>query len=101
MRSSILTCPAAKLAVEVDGSHHTEDTQAGRDEGRDFWLREQGVKVYRAFSVFRGLDAVADGVRIVALDHVAERSSGGAAAPSPIRSSADGPPPPLRRGGKD
>ncbi|MDB5426094.1 MAG: hypothetical protein JWR43_69, partial [Phenylobacterium sp.] len=31
-------CPAAKLAVEVDGSTHWEDEQIAHDERRDAWL---------------------------------------------------------------
>jgi very-short-patch-repair endonuclease len=95
-------CAAAKLAVEIDGAGHSEDSQEGHDQRRDYWLSQQGMKVYRvaASAVYRDLNAVADGVRRLALALVAERASGATVAPSTIRSSADGPPPPLRGGGK-
>jgi very-short-patch-repair endonuclease len=95
-------CPAAKLAVEIDGAGHGEDEQMAHDERRDWWLGQQGVAVYRtsASSVFQDADQVADAVRLMALERIAAR----VAAPSTIGSSlrsADGPPPPLRVGGKE
>ena len=91
-------CPAAKLAVEIDGAMHGEDVQIAHDERRDAWLALQGVRVYRvaASSVFRDAGEVADGVRRMAAELAAEQAS----APSTTRSSAGGPPPPSssRRG---
>jgi very-short-patch-repair endonuclease len=85
-------CPAAKLAVEVDGATHGEDLQAAHDARRDAWLESQGLTVYRvpAGSVFRNADQVADGARLKADELIALR----AAAPSTTRSLAGGPPPP-------
>jgi very-short-patch-repair endonuclease len=40
-------CPAAKLAVEVDGAHHDLPGQLSHDERRDRWLDERGVRVMR------------------------------------------------------
>jgi very-short-patch-repair endonuclease len=40
-------CAAAKLAVEVDGSHHDLPEQLNHDERRDHWLAEQGIRVMR------------------------------------------------------
>jgi very-short-patch-repair endonuclease len=90
-------CAAAKLAVEIDGATHGEETAIAHDEARDRWLRAQGIQVVRirASAAFANLDDVANNVRLPALARLAET-----AAPSPVRSSADGPPPPLRGGGK-
>lgn len=57
-------CPAARLAVEVDGAQHSEDSQIAHDERRDAWLRREGLEVYRisASGVFDHADEVADGV---------------------------------------
>ena len=90
-------CPAAKLAIEIDGSTHGEEDQMAHDVRRDDWLAGQGVTVYRtsASSVFRDAVQVADAVR----NHAQERLA--SPAPSTPRSSAGGPPPPLRGGGKE
>ncbi|WP_448663454.1 endonuclease domain-containing protein [Sphingomonas sp. CJ20] len=40
-------CPAAKLAVEVDGEAHARGDRPERDAMRDSWLRAQGVRVLR------------------------------------------------------
>ena len=49
---------AAKLCVEVDGEAHS--WRLDRDEVRDRWLAEQGVKTVRVLArdVLRDLDAV-------------------------------------------
>ena len=65
-------CPAAQLAVEVDGHHHGEDAQRAHDTRRDDWLGAQGVAVHRitASSVYEDVDDVADGLRRLAADRV-------------------------------
>jgi very-short-patch-repair endonuclease len=40
-------CPAARLAIELDGGQHDEAGQRERDEARDQWLAMQGVQVIR------------------------------------------------------
>jgi very-short-patch-repair endonuclease len=40
-------CPAARLAVELDGEVHQNERAVARDAERDSWLREQGVRVVR------------------------------------------------------
>ena len=40
-------CPAARLAVEVDGSAHDHERQARHDERRDRWLAGQNITVLR------------------------------------------------------
>jgi len=51
-------CDSAKLCVEVDGEGHSWRVE--RDEARDRWLAEQGVKTVRvlARNVLRDVDAV-------------------------------------------
>src|SRR5688500_15091235 len=50
----------AKLAIELDGSHHANKEQRQYDEGRDFELGSMGIKVVRFKNeeVFIQLDAV-------------------------------------------
>ena len=43
-------CPAARLAVEVDGEAHDIPDQAGHDLRRDAWLAEQGIQVLRVLA---------------------------------------------------
>ena len=40
-------CSQHRLAVEVDGFVHGLPGQAARDERRDVWLTEQGIRVLR------------------------------------------------------
>jgi very-short-patch-repair endonuclease len=62
-------CPAARLAVEIDGSTHGTDEKRGKDEARDRWLAGRGISVMRigAGAVYNGLSDVADGVILRAL----------------------------------
>ena len=55
-------CAAAKLAVEVDGFAHETGDRPERDELRNEWLRNQGIKVLRipAREVLTDPDAVGD-----------------------------------------
>lgn len=68
-------CFKARLVVEVDGALHGEDPQAAKDAARDHWLREQGLEIYRipAAEVYRDVDGIAEGVRLLAIDRAAER----------------------------
>nr|WP_303683942.1 DUF559 domain-containing protein [Brevundimonas naejangsanensis] len=40
-------CPAARLAVEVDGAAHDDPEQIAHDERRTRWLATQSVEVLR------------------------------------------------------
>ena len=40
-------CAKASLAIEVDGEAHDRGDRPGRDEQRDAWLAEHGVRVIR------------------------------------------------------
>jgi very-short-patch-repair endonuclease len=96
-------CPAARLAVEVDGATHWDDEARARDEARDRWLMSQGVSVHRipASRIYHDLAGVTDGVILQALALIAEESRRAGLAPSTLGSplrSADGPPPAATRG---
>jgi very-short-patch-repair endonuclease len=96
-------CPAARLAVEVDGATHWDEDARAKDEARDRWLMSQGVHVYRvsAGRIYHDLGGVTDGVLLYAQALIdAERRRPGLA-PSTIGSSlrsANGPPPAASRG---
>ena len=61
-------CPAARLAVEVDGSTHWDEKKQAKDAARDLWLRGRGIEVLRigAGSVYRDLSGVDDAVILLA-----------------------------------
>jgi very-short-patch-repair endonuclease len=40
-------CDAAKLAVEVDGAHHSLGDNPARDAERDAWLAANGIETLR------------------------------------------------------
>ena len=67
-------CPAARLAVEVDGSTHWDDEKRAKDEARDAWLASQGIAVLRvgAGAVYDDLGGAADGVILRALQRMKE-----------------------------
>jgi very-short-patch-repair endonuclease len=68
-------CFKAGLAIEVDGALHGEDAHALKDAQRDAYLRSEGIEVYRlpAAEVYRDVEAVADGIRLMALERAAIR----------------------------
>jgi very-short-patch-repair endonuclease len=55
-------CAAAKLIIEVDGQSH--DFTAQRDDARDAYMRDLGLRVLRipASDIMRDAISVADGV---------------------------------------
>ena len=57
-------CPQAKLAIEIDGLSHDMGSRPERDERRDAWLLQQGVKVVRiaAAELTADLDEAADAI---------------------------------------
>jgi len=96
-------CPAARLAIEVDGATHWDEEAQAKDEARDRWLTGQGVRVSRipASEIYRDLTAVADGVLLQAKTLIAADRGRQRLAPSTVGStlrSADGPPPAASRG---
>ena len=68
-------CPAARLAVEVDGATHWDDWKRAKDAARDAWLAGRGIVVMRvgAASVYDDLGAVADAVILRAEELAASR----------------------------
>jgi very-short-patch-repair endonuclease len=38
-------CMAARLVIEIDGSHHGEDENKARDDKRTRWLESEGYRV--------------------------------------------------------
>ena len=57
-------CPAAKLAIEVDGAAHNFGDRPQRDDVRTEWLKAQGIEVVRipAKDVLGDPDSIADAV---------------------------------------
>ena len=53
-------CATANLAIEVDGEAHSRGDRPKRDEARDSWLENQGIRVIRipAYEVLKNLDGV-------------------------------------------
>jgi hypothetical protein len=53
-------CSKYKLAIELDGNYHFEETQMIRDDERDKFLSEVGIKVIRIENqnVFKNIDMV-------------------------------------------
>ena len=82
-------CPAAGLAIEVDGEAHDRGNRPERDMRRDAFLRECGVETLRipAREVFANLDSVVSMI----VERVRERV--------PLHQPAAGPPSPASRGG--
>ncbi len=68
-------CIRAKLAVEVDGDAHNNDSAIAKDAVRDTWLNSEGVEVYRiqAADIFKDADGAADGAILKALDRLQSR----------------------------
>ncbi|SJM61103.1 protein of unknown function DUF559 [Brevundimonas diminuta 3F5N] len=64
-------CPAARLAVEVDGATHDDRGQIAHDSRRTAWLKTQGIEVLR----IRATDVRdhLDGVLAVILLHATGR----------------------------
>jgi len=65
-------CPAARLAVEVDGSTHWSDEKRAKDCARDAWLATQGIDVLRlgAGQVYRDLGGAADAIILRAEERI-------------------------------
>jgi len=61
-------CPAARLAIELDGVSHDMGDRPQRDSERDAWLTSRGVKVVRiAISEMpRDVDDLANAIVLMA-----------------------------------
>ncbi len=69
-------CVPARLAVEVDGSIHSEPLQAAHDQHRTAWLATRGIRVIRiaARDVRDELDGVLEFVARVAGERTVKAS---------------------------
>lgn len=63
-------CPAARLAIELDGGQHNEDTKR-YDEKRSQWLATKGIKVLRFWNneVLSNLEGVLSVIASVLATH--------------------------------
>jgi very-short-patch-repair endonuclease len=61
-------CPAARLAIEVDGDSHSMGGNPARDAARDAWLERKGLRVLRfdAADVLRDVDSVVCAILVAA-----------------------------------
>jgi very-short-patch-repair endonuclease len=66
-------CARARLCVEVDGYAHGTEDRPARDDRRDRYLAEAGIRVERiaAVSVLQEPHAVAHGLREIAAERIA------------------------------
>jgi len=55
-------CLAARLLIEIDGGHHSEDVVAAADRKRQAWLEEEGYRVLRFWNpeITDNMDGVLD-----------------------------------------
>lgn len=58
-------CPAARLAVEVDGGVHADPARAAADAERQRWIERHGIRVVRVTNgeVLRQLDVAVERIR--------------------------------------
>jgi very-short-patch-repair endonuclease len=77
-------CAAAKLVVEVDGAHHTEDAQIAHDAERSAYLESLGYRVVRCpgRDVMANADEAAQGIVQAAIYWIKQRRSGETPPPS-------------------
>jgi len=40
-------CPSAKIGIEIDGLAHDLGSRPLKDEARDLWLADQGIRIVR------------------------------------------------------
>ena len=88
-------CPAARLAIEVDGGGHDFVERASRDRHRDAWLASQGIRVVRFLATDILNENALEGVLTAIAD--AGALSVGFADRSPVNG---GVPKPSRQGAK-
>jgi very-short-patch-repair endonuclease len=63
-------CPAARLAVELDGISHDMGDRPQRDVQRDVWLKSHGITVMRipVSELARDVDDAADAIARMAIE---------------------------------
>ncbi|MGO4524556.1 endonuclease domain-containing protein [Microvirga sp. 2MCAF35] len=55
-------CLKARLVIELDGGHHSQDDIAAKDEARTQWLEKEGYRVVRFWNaeLFENLNGILD-----------------------------------------
>jgi very-short-patch-repair endonuclease len=78
-------CATVRLVIEVDGEAHSRGDRPERDDARDAWCAEQGMRVMRiaALDVMRDLDAVSRGIMSACGDEGADFPSTAFGGPPP------------------
>jgi very-short-patch-repair endonuclease len=68
-------CPAARLAIEVDGRTNWSDEAQEKDARRDAWLAQRGIAVMRigAGRIYGNPGGEADAVILRALERIAAK----------------------------
>ena len=58
-------CMASRLLIELDGSHHGDQVNKARDQGRTAWLESEGYRVVRFWNndIGENLEGVLDTIR--------------------------------------
>jgi very-short-patch-repair endonuclease len=83
-------CPAARLAIEVDGRGHEHPDKITHDQRRTRWLATQGVRVIRIAA--HDVKDELEGVLAFILRVIRDRVGQAGAAPSGSAQDADRPP---------
>jgi very-short-patch-repair endonuclease len=85
-------CPAAKLAIEVDGAAHDMGDRPQRDEVRNEWLKCEGIEMLRipAKDVLVDADSVADALLRLCASRAEHHHSALPSGPPPHASGAGG-----------
>jgi very-short-patch-repair endonuclease len=80
-------CPAASLAIEVDGMAHDMGDRPRRDEVRTAWLKESGIEMLRipAKQVLDDPDAVAEAIIAYCADLANPSTTASGGGPPPHR----------------
>ncbi|MBA1155563.1 DUF559 domain-containing protein [Vibrio parahaemolyticus] len=88
-------CLKARLVLELDGGHHSQDDVAAKDAARTQWLEKEGYRVVRFWNVelFENLNGVLDTIYAALYGSLQSESL---ALPTPPR--PDGRPSPSRGG---
>ena len=56
--------PSGKLVIEVDGGQHYEENYRQKDQERDFFMEQQGLKTFR-FNNLQALQSIDDVIDVI------------------------------------
>lgn len=95
-----LYCPAAKLAVEVDGESHFDPIAEAKDAGRQAFIESFDIQVLRFINpqVYKNLDWVVEEIWRVAVERASELRKNPPVSPL-MKGGGDPPVSPLVKGG--